>query len=137
MAKQLAQFLEGADLAGFNLLKFDIPVLMEEFLRVGVDFKFDQKIAETDIPERLQVKLENRFEMKEAELAEEADWVLERLTSIPDPENKYAKMVHATGTREKVKKVLKMFHNDLFDIPMICKYRKYEYAVELDEDAVW
>lgn len=63
--------------------------------------------------------------------------MLERLTSIPDVDNKYGKMVHATGTREKVYKVLKMFHCDLLDIPMICKYRKFEYAVELDEDAVW
>lgn len=63
--------------------------------------------------------------------------MLERLTSIPDPDNKYAKMVHATGTKGKVLKVLGMFHSELFDIPMICKYRKYEYAVELDEDAVW
>lgn len=43
IAKQLVQFLEGADLAGFNVLKFDIPLLMEEFLRVGVDFRFDHK----------------------------------------------------------------------------------------------
>jgi len=45
--------------------------------------------------------------------------------------------MHAKDTREKVFKVLKMFRVELLDIPMICKYRKYEYAVELDEDAVW
>lgn len=38
IAKSLAQFLEGSDLAGFNILKFDVPVLVEEFLRAGVDF---------------------------------------------------------------------------------------------------
>ena len=38
---------------------------------------------------------------------------------------------------EKVIKVLKMFRVELLDIPMICKYRKYEYAFDLDEDAVW
>ncbi|MBN2665390.1 MAG: 3'-5' exonuclease [Bacteroidales bacterium] len=40
MAKNLAAFLEGTDLAGFNAIKFDIPVLAEEFLRVNIDFNF-------------------------------------------------------------------------------------------------
>ena len=62
---------------------------------------------------------------------------MERLTSLPDKDNKYGKMVHAKDMREKVIKVLKMIRADLLDIPMICKYRKYEYALELDEDAVW
>ena len=38
MAKEFARFLEGSDLSGFNVLKFDIPVLVEEFLRADVDF---------------------------------------------------------------------------------------------------
>jgi DNA polymerase III subunit epsilon len=40
IAKKLAAFLEGCDLAGYNALKFDIPVLAEEFLRINVDFNF-------------------------------------------------------------------------------------------------
>src|SRR5436190_18688144 len=38
MAHSFAQFFEGADLAGFNVLRFDIPLLVEEFLRVDIDF---------------------------------------------------------------------------------------------------
>ena len=38
VGKKVAQFLEGCDLAGYNSNKFDIPLLAEEFLRVGVDF---------------------------------------------------------------------------------------------------
>ena len=38
-AKNLAKWLEGTDLAGFNIVRFDIPVLVEEFLRAGVDFE--------------------------------------------------------------------------------------------------
>ena len=38
MAKEFVRFLEGSDLAGFNVLKFDIPVLVEEFLRADMDF---------------------------------------------------------------------------------------------------
>ena len=43
IAKSLAQFLEGCDLSGFNVLKFDLPLLVEEFLRADVDFKIDNR----------------------------------------------------------------------------------------------
>lgn len=43
IAKNLAVFLEGTDLAGFNAIKFDIPVLAEEFLRVNIDFNFRKR----------------------------------------------------------------------------------------------
>jgi DNA polymerase III subunit epsilon len=42
VAKSLAQFLEGCDLAGFNSNRFDVPMLVEEFLRVDSDI-FDMK----------------------------------------------------------------------------------------------
>jgi len=38
LARQLAQFLDGCDLAGYNCNRFDIPLLVEEFLRANVDF---------------------------------------------------------------------------------------------------
>jgi DNA polymerase III subunit epsilon len=38
IAKSLAQFLEGCDLAGFNSNRFDVPMLVEEFLRAGIEF---------------------------------------------------------------------------------------------------
>ena len=40
IAKNIAAFLEGTDLAGYNAIKFDIPVIAEEFLRVNIDFNF-------------------------------------------------------------------------------------------------
>ena len=40
VARNLVVFLEGCDLAGYNAIKFDIPVLAEEFLRVNIDFSF-------------------------------------------------------------------------------------------------
>lgn len=43
VAKNLATFLEGCDLAGYNAIKFDIPVLAEEFLRVNIDFNFTRR----------------------------------------------------------------------------------------------
>jgi DNA polymerase-3 subunit epsilon len=43
VGKNLATFLEGCDLAGYNAIKFDIPVLAEEFLRVNIDFNFRKR----------------------------------------------------------------------------------------------
>jgi DNA polymerase-3 subunit epsilon len=43
VAKEYAKFMEGADLAGFNILKFDVPMLVEEFLRAGVEFDYSRK----------------------------------------------------------------------------------------------
>lgn len=43
VAKTLARFLEGCDLAGFNSNRFDIPLLAEEFLRVEVDIDFKKR----------------------------------------------------------------------------------------------
>jgi DNA polymerase-3 subunit epsilon len=41
IANEVKQFLEGADLGGYNSNKFDWPLLMEEFLRAGLDFDID------------------------------------------------------------------------------------------------
>lgn len=38
VAQELKQVLDGCDIAGYNSNRFDIPLLMEEFLRAGVDF---------------------------------------------------------------------------------------------------
>jgi len=38
VAQELKQMLDGCDLAGYNSNRFDIPLLMEEFLRAEVDF---------------------------------------------------------------------------------------------------
>jgi len=43
VANELNQFLHNCDLAGFNSNKFDIPLLVEEFLRVDVDFELKNR----------------------------------------------------------------------------------------------
>ena len=43
VARDYIRFFEGADLAGFSVLKFDIPMLVEEFLRAGVEFDYSRK----------------------------------------------------------------------------------------------
>ncbi len=43
LAKEIFEFIGDADLAGYNSNRFDIPVLMEEFARVGLDFDIDSR----------------------------------------------------------------------------------------------
>ena len=38
IAEELAQFLDGCDLAGYGIRRFDFPILREEFGRCGVEF---------------------------------------------------------------------------------------------------
>lgn len=55
-AKELSDFLGDADLAGYNSNYFDIPLLMEEFLRAGIDF---------DMKDRKMVDVQGIFHKKE------------------------------------------------------------------------
>jgi len=55
-APELAAFIGDADLAGYNSNRFDIPVLLEEFLRAGVDF---------DMSDRRFVDVQNIFHQME------------------------------------------------------------------------
>jgi DNA polymerase-3 subunit epsilon len=43
VAKSLAREFEGCDLGGYNSVKFDIPLLAEEFLRAGVDIDLKRR----------------------------------------------------------------------------------------------
>ena len=43
IAKSLSQFIEGCDFGGFNSNRFDLPILVEEFLRAGVDVDFKNR----------------------------------------------------------------------------------------------
>ena len=56
VANELADFIGDADLAGYNSNRFDIPVLLEEFLRAGVDF---------DMNDRKFVDVQNIFHQME------------------------------------------------------------------------
>ena len=41
-AREIARIFEGCDIAGFGSSRFDIPMLSEEFSRVGVDYSSHQ-----------------------------------------------------------------------------------------------
>ena len=56
LAPSLLEYIGDADLAGYNSNKFDIPLLVEEFLRVGMDF---------DLSKRRCVDVQNIFHQME------------------------------------------------------------------------
>jgi len=51
-ANEIKVFIEGCDLGGYNSNRFDIPILMEEFLRVGL---------EVDLSKRKMVDVQHIF----------------------------------------------------------------------------
>lgn len=47
VAKSFHAYLEGCDLAGFNIIQFDIPMLIQEFARAGIAFSMtDRRILD-------------------------------------------------------------------------------------------
>lgn len=63
-AAEIETTLQGADLGGYNLLRFDIPILVEEFARIGRKFLTDtrriidaQRIFHRKVPRNLPAAL--------------------------------------------------------------------------------
>ncbi len=47
VAMNLFHYLEGCDLAGYNIVRFDVPMLQEEFKRAGLDLSMkDRKLVD-------------------------------------------------------------------------------------------
>lgn len=62
-ANELKQFIDNADLSGYNSNRFDIPLLMEEFLRAGI---------ELDMSNRRMLDVQTIFHMMEKRTLEAA-----------------------------------------------------------------
>lgn len=56
LAKEIFKLLDGCDLAGYNVIRFDLPMLIEEFLRASIQF---------DIAARRIVDAQRIFHKKE------------------------------------------------------------------------
>ena len=58
VARKLFDFIGDADLCGYNSNRFDVPILMEEFARVGIEFSMDRR--RTIDVQRIFYKMEPR-----------------------------------------------------------------------------
>lgn len=98
LTPEIIEFLQDADLAGYNSNKFDIPLLAEEFLRAGSDF---------DISSRKQVDVQNIFHKMEQRtlVAAYAFYCNKELN------NAHQAMADVTATWEVLKAQLEKYDN--------------------------
>lgn len=100
IAKSLAQWMKGCDIAGYNSIKFDIPLLAEEFLRAGVDFDFRK---------RKLVDVQNIFHKLEQRTLSAAY----RFYCDKELENAHSAEADTVATYEILKAQLDRYPNDL------------------------
>lgn len=114
IAKSLAQWMEGCDIAGYNSLKFDIPMLAEEFLRADIDFDFRK---------RKLVDVQNIFHKKEQRTLKAAY----KFYCSKDLENAHSAEADTMATYEVLEAQLDRYGNDeqdplLNDVAYLAKY---------------
>lgn len=102
VAKNLAKFIEGCDLAGFNSNRFDIPLLTEEFLRADVDL---------DLKRRKFVDVQTIFHrMEKRTLAAAYKFYLQK-----ELENAHSAMIDTKATYEVLQAQLDRYEGATFE----------------------
>ncbi len=107
---EVSRFLNGCDLAGYNALKFDIPLLMEEFLRY--DIPFDLKNRNLVDVQNIFMKMEPRTlrgayrffcgkELTEAHQAAADTFATYEILKAQLDKYQYAEYEDVTGTKTK------------------------------------
>lgn len=129
IAKTLTTFLEGCDLAGFNAMKFDIPVLAEEFLRANVDFNFIK---------RKYIDVQVIFHKKEQRTLEAAV----RFYCKKELENAHSAKADTAATYEVLKAQLDTYSDLENDVDKLAEFSSFNNNVDfagriiLDENGV-
>jgi DNA polymerase-3 subunit epsilon len=129
LAKSLAAFMEGCDLAGYNAIKFDIPVLAEEFLRTNIDFNFRK---------RKYVDVQVIFYKKEQRTLEAAF----RFYCKKELENAHSAKADTSATYEVLKAQLDRYNDLENDIEKLASFSSFNNNVDfagriiLDENGV-
>ena len=129
IAKTLTSFLEGCDLAGFNAMKFDIPVLAEEFLRANVDFNFRK---------RTYIDVQVIFHKKEQRTLEAAF----RFYCKRELENAHSAKADTAATYEVLKAQLDTYTDLENDVDKLAEFSSFNNNVDfagriiLDENGI-
>lgn len=100
VAQELSNTIEGCDLAGFNSIRFDIPLLVEEFLRVGINI---------DLMKRKFVDVQNIYHKMERRTLVAAY----KYYCGKELENAHSAMADTQATYEVLKAQLDMYPNEL------------------------
>lgn len=118
IAKDLAHTLEGCDLAGFNSNRFDIPVLVEEFLRAGIDI---------DLSKRKFVDVQNIYHKLERRTLSAAY----KFYCGKDLENAHSAMADTQATYEVLKAQLDHYPDELQnDVAFLADFSKMSNNVD-------
>lgn len=115
--KTIAAFLEGCDLAGYNAIKFDIPVLAEEFLRANIDFNFRK---------RRYVDVQIIFHKKEQRTLSAAYSFYCR----KELENAHTSKADTQATYEVLKAQLDMYKDLDNDVEKLADYSSFSTSVD-------
>lgn len=126
VAKSLAQYIEGCDLAGYNSNKFDIPMLMEEFLRANIDI---------DLKKRRCIDVQNIYhKMEQRTLSAAYKFYCEQ-----DLENAHSAEADTLATYEILKKQLDRYPEIENDVDYLSKFSERiptaDYAGRIAYDA--
>lgn len=118
-AAELAEIFEGCDFAGFNSNYFDIPLLVEEFLRAGVDF---------DLTDRRFVDVQTIFHKKEKrDLTAAYKFYCEK-----NLEDAHTALADTRATYEVLQAQLERYADDLHnDVAFLANYSRRNNNVDL------
>lgn len=117
VAKLIAQDFEGADLAGFNSNRFDVPLLAEEFLRADVDI---------DMSKRKFVDVQTIFHKREQRTLSAAY----KFYCNADLENAHSAEADTKATYEILKAQLDKYPDMQNDIVYLSEYSSFNKNVD-------
>ena len=117
IAKSLAAQIEGCDLAGYNSNRFDIPLLAEEFLRVGVDI---------DLMKRKFVDIQTIFHKKESRTLSAAY----KFYCEKDLENAHTAEADTKATYEILQAQLERYPDLKNDIAFLSEFSSFNNNVD-------
>ncbi len=130
VARSLAQWMTGCDFAGYNAIKFDIPILAEELLRAGVKFDFRK---------RKVVDVQNIFHKMEQRTLSAAY----KFYCNKDLTNAHSAEADTVATYEILEAQLERYSNELendvnflADFSAKSRYLDYAGRIALDENDV-
>lgn len=118
VANEFRQFLDNCDLAGYNSNRFDIPMLVEEFLRAGQHF---------DISERKLIDVQRIFHLMEKRNLEAAY----QFYCNKDLEQAHNAEADARATYEVLEAQLSRYENLANDIDALAQFTAEEDFIDL------
>ena len=118
IAKSLANDFEGCDFAGFNSNRFDIPLIMDEFLRVGVNF---------DISKRKFIDIQTIFHKMEQRTLTAAY----KFYCNKDLDNAHSANADTEATYEVLQAQLERYPNLENDVDFLSKFSSQNRNVDL------